>query len=637
MLQPGKVLLVVEDDSAHSELIEYGFRNSTWKLRTCASLSAAKAELQSGGVDVVLADLNLPDGDATELCLVDLPVVIMTSHGDEDRAVAAIRGGALNYVVKSPQSLRAMPSVVQQALREWQLVMAKREAEQEAQRQSAELERNNQRLRSVLAEVTDLPRVETAQGALGLIGSVVSKQLEADLRIEAVQDDERHKALQLTSPNEVSLHIPSKHGGQGSIITLSRRGVPFDSSELTLVELAAELAKEKVHAIETRTELEESQRRLHQADKLQIVGQLAGGIAHDFNNMLGAIVGAASVIQLDLEQSEEETNANVELILDVADHASQLTRRLLTFSRGGSIVRKPVQVERLIGQLVKMLNHSLNETITVEVSVEGDPWVECDPSLLQTALLNLSFNARDAMPEGGTLALQVRTRQLEASLIQELAVAVEPGPYVEFVVRDTGAGMDEATLARAFEPFFSTKDALSGSGLGLPVVLGMFQDGGGAVRVTSEAGVGTEVAGYLPATPPGRCAKPKLVEPKEFKSLQVLVVDDNLGVLSTTKRLLERTGHVVVSTDDPERALELAQHDTFDVLLVDVAMPTMNGVELVRRLFNKGMRARVVYTSGYCPDRAGLVSIAADPRVSFLPKPFTRDELAQAVETAWKT
>lgn len=624
-------LLVVEDDAAHAELVGRAFRRmDEWELLYEESLGGARTRLRAQDVDVVLADLNLPDGEATALCSFAVPVVIMTSQGDEHRAVEAMRGGALDYVTKSSESLQRMPATVQRAIREWQLMEDRRLAELELQRKSEELERNNHRLRAVLARSKGLATVRSPEGALQLVGEVLAEQLDAELVFDRNPSPPAHRGAHLVDPGVLA--AATAQGGDGAWSTIQlHRETPFDSSELALAELAANLVIEKLGAMQVESELAASRKRLHQEDKLRSIGQLAGGIAHDFNNMLGAIMGAAGVLQIDLAESSPAVQSSVELILDVSSHAASLTRRLLTFSRGGTVVREPIDVGALLGQLERILEHSLDPTVRLSVRPPADTWARYDPSLVQTALLNLALNARDAMPDGGELAIEANELELTADFVEARLPAVSPGTYVELRVSDTGTGMDEEVLSRVFEPFFTTKDSQSGSGLGLPVVLGTFEDAGGGVLVETEPGVGTTFRCFLPASTPPRASERVSPPSPAHESLRVLVVDDNEAVLRTTNRLLRALGHEVVMHSNPAQALEDAQEHEYDVMLVDIVMPMMDGIEFVRRVFEHGTNARVIYTSGYSENRDGLVQLANDARVSFLPKPFGRAELDRAL------
>jgi signal transduction histidine kinase len=620
-----QTLLVVEDETAHMDLIRLGFRHSPeWSLRFVQTLEAAQAQLEGEGITMVLADLNLPDGDATSLCGGATPVVIMTSHGDEHKAVSALQSGALDYVVKTAASLRDMPTVIRRAYRRHTLVEQRQAAEHRLQQKTAELESNNRRLSAVLDSARQLASIEDPAEAIRFMAHVVRRELGATLQ---VHEPPEPTPTFVQAPDRLQMRVV--HGGRTTAVCL-QRDVPFNDGEQALVRTATGLLRETVRALEAHKELRESQRRLHQADKLQSVGQLAGGIAHDFNNMLAAIMGCAELLRMELEGSRPDLLDDVGLIIDVGQHAAHVTRRLLTFARGGPSVRRPLEVRDALRQLQQMVAHTLPERIDIRMTVQGDPWVRCDPSLLQNALLNLCLNSRDAMPNGGKLLVDVR----EMSLDEDASLGLPPGDYVEFLVKDTGVGMDAETQRRVFEPFFTTKQPGSGTGLGLAVVFGTFAEEGGAIQVASKLGEGTIFRAYLPilaeqaegnsgawATLPGDAGR------------RVLVVDDDHAVLSTTERLLRRMGHQVTATSEPLEVVELLASNTYDLFVIDMVMPTMGGIELAHAIRAEVPEARMLLMSGYAEDQAQLQDLQEQSIAGFLAKPFRSADLRDALQT----
>jgi CheY-like chemotaxis protein len=235
------------------------------------------------------------------------------------------------------------------------------------------------------------------------------------------------------------------------------------------------------------------------------------------------------------------------------------------------------------------------------------------------------------MPQGGRLRLGARVRELESDFASQYIATGSGGTFVEFWVQDDGHGMDEETQRRIFEPFFTTKEAGVGTGLGLPVVFGAFLDADGGVVVESSPGEGTIFRAYLPLLEVPGDLEPVVRHPEPAVSLQVLVVDDNADVLRTTQRLLERLGHKVTSTHEPVKALELAKTQNYDLLLIDVIMPEMGGVEFTRRYFAAGLSSRVVLVSGYSEEQEELKTLAVEFGVGFLAKPFTRADLRAAI------
>jgi len=379
--------------------------------------------------------------------------------------------------------------------------------------------------------------------------------------------------------------------------------------------------------------LRRSEDQLRQAQKMEAVGRLAGGVAHDFNNLLTAINGNA---QLLLEEIPETSpmRADLEEIQRAVVRAAALTRQLLAFSRKQLVRAEILDLNALIGETVKMLRRLIGEDIRL-VTLH-DPAlgaVRADPGQLEQLIVNLAVNARDAMPNGGTLT--IATSNVE---ITERATAhgfdIVPGSYVRLVVRDTGHGMDEATLARIFEPFFTTKEPGKGTGLGLSTVYGIVAQSEGFIRVESSPGRGTTFEVHLPRvaredeapTPP---PPPQVVlDGAEV----VLLVEDEPAVRSLARRILERRGYRVLEAANGEEALRVfAECDhAVDLLLTDVIMPGMNGRELAERLCSLDPEIAVLYMSGYTEDEIIRRGVLRDG-LAFLPKPFSPDGLARRV------
>ncbi|HEY3446537.1 MAG TPA: response regulator [Myxococcales bacterium] len=375
----------------------------------------------------------------------------------------------------------------------------------------------------------------------------------------------------------------------------------------------------------------ELQRQLEMAQRMESLGRLAGGVAHDFNNLLTVIHGAFA-----FGLQEAGDNADLREALDdgrsASRRAANLVQQLLAFSRRQPTRPQVLDPAELLGTTRRMLQRVLSETMRLEVDLEkGLGPVKIDPTQLEQVLINLAVNARDAMPKGGTLFLTGRNLPLSKEEC-ESRPGLAPGPFVELVVRDTGCGMDEATLRRAFEPFFTTKPQGRGTGLGLSTAFGIAQQNGGWLDLTSRAGEGTTARLLLPRAA-GEVIR---LEPEPVASHRgketVLLVEDEDALRKMARRALEQSGYTVLEAATGELALEVAAafDHAIDVVVTDLVMPGITGRVLVEKLRQKRAALRVLYVSGHSPDAmdpGGLVSEGAE----FLPKPFEPDQLAARV------
>jgi len=383
-----------------------------------------------------------------------------------------------------------------------------------------------------------------------------------------------------------------------------------------------------IQDISERTRTESA---LRQAQKMEAVGQLTGGLAHDFNNLLTVVMG-----NIELARAEPELTENLDDYLkssfDAAKRGATLTQRLLAFSRKQILQPVVLDLRKLVSRTEELLRRTLRENIEIEVIGNGRLWkCEVDPGQLENALLNLSINASDAMPEGGKLTIETSNAFLDdrfAATHFEAAV----GQYVLMAVSDTGTGMTKEILSQVFEPFFTTKNEGSGSGLGLSMVYGLVKQSGGSIDVYSEIDEGTTIKIYLP-----RVLDKALGEFNDVESSDdprghgetILVVEDDEDLRQLTVEMLRRSGYAVVEASDAHGAL-LALESTqgVDLMLTDVILPgTMNGAILAREVVRRWPEIRVLFMSGYT-ENAVIHQGRLDPGVQLLQKPFTKSQLS---------
>ena len=384
------------------------------------------------------------------------------------------------------------------------------------------------------------------------------------------------------------------------------------------------------------TEQHRLEDQLRQAQRLEAVGQLAGGIAHDFNNLLTAIRGYAELLQRSLPASDAN-RADAEQILLAADRAASLTRQLLAFGRRQVLQPRVLDPADVVAGVAPMLRRLLGEHIELVTHAAPDGGrVEVDPSQFEQVVVNLAVNARDAMPDGGTLTIETSNVELDADYVA-VHPEVSPGPYLALTVSDTGTGMDEATKARIFEPFFTTKEQGKGTGMGLATVYGIVKQSGGSIYVYSEPDRGSSFKIYLPRIEEEVAADAGADAPAAAPtgSETILLVEDNEAVRAFATRVLAQQGYVVIQAAQGVEALALAEAggDMIDLLLTDVIMPGLQGHELAEQLAARQPGLRVLYISGFTENsviRHGVV----DQGIAFLPKPFTAEALSRAVRQA---
>jgi signal transduction histidine kinase/ActR/RegA family two-component response regulator len=383
-------------------------------------------------------------------------------------------------------------------------------------------------------------------------------------------------------------------------------------------------------------EREAMHEQLLQAQKMEAIGRLAGGVAHDFNNLLTTIRGTAELLRR-ATTDETPVRHDLDAILTASKRAAELTGQLLAFSRRGKLRAEDVNVDRLIEEVARLLSHTIDPRIEIvcRLGLMGAVVVG-DPSRLQSALLNLAVNARDAMPEGGTLTFTTTLVELDDAFCRRQVMPTTPGSYVQIRVADTGVGMDPEMSRRVFEPFFTTKEIGRGTGLGLAAVYGTVKSHGGSIEVRSAPGQGATFTMYLPISRPRAAGH---LTPPEGTWLEgrgtLLLIDDEPDVRRVTSNILERLGYVVITAEDGLAGLDMFERgrEHIRLVLLDVRMPRMDGAETLRRLRKLSPGLPVVIVSGFGADK-DLETIRSIGVQGVVEKPFTVAELSEAVARA---
>src|SRR5262245_20327646 len=385
------------------------------------------------------------------------------------------------------------------------------------------------------------------------------------------------------------------------------------------------------------TERKQTEAQLVQAQKMETVGQLSGGIAHDFNNLLTVVVGNADALS-EMLKARPDLQALAEAVVQAGERGAELTQRLLAFSRRQTLQPAEIDCNALVANMEKLLRRMLSETISIRTTLEPDLWTAyADPGQLENALLNLAINARDAMPQGGSLTIATGNVPLDERY-RDLHPEVSPGQYVMVAVTDDGSGMPKEVLDHAFEPFFTTKEVGKGSGLGLSMVYGFVKQSNGHVAIYSEPGLGTTVRIYLPAITVAADHAPSLVPAQAETATgreSVLVAEDDPFVRSYAVAVLTKLGYRVTEAVDGHEALQKLNEDSdVDVLFTDVVMPGgINGWERAERARRIRPGLKVVLTSGYALETLAERGRLPDGAV-VINKPYRKAELARRMREA---
>ena len=375
-------------------------------------------------------------------------------------------------------------------------------------------------------------------------------------------------------------------------------------------------------------EREAAEARLVQAQKMEAIGQLTGGIAHDFNNLLTAVVGS---LELLLRRTDEEKLRRLAgNALQAAERGAKLTAQLLAFSRRQRLSPVALDINLVIEGMRDLLVRSIGPQIEIETKLEPDIWrALADPTQLEVMLLNLAINARDAMPQGGRIVIATMN---VASVPDTLAAELDEREYVCIRVTDNGRGMPPDVLAHAFEPFFTTKPHGKGTGLGLAQLYGFARQSGGTAKIQSDLGKGTAVSIYLPRTHE-RVTQEALSRSKTHpaRRARILVVDDDDDVRTVTCETVKELGYEVVALGDPAEALARLNDEPFDLLITDVAMPGISGVDVARQIRSAGNAIPIVFCSGYADVQAFGEELSEE---ILLRKPFRLTDIASRIEAA---
>ncbi len=425
------------------------------------------------------------------------------------------------------------------------------------------------------------------------------------------------------------------------------------TGELNYFEVKIEADRNSQGEVETifgtcqcATERKTLERKYLQAQKMEAVGQLTGGVAHDFNNLLMVVIGNLQLVE-QLVKNDERALKRIRAAADAAERGSELTKRMLAFSRQQTLQNKNLDVNSLVDRMSDILNHAVGASVRLEIQPGTDIWpIKADATMLETAILNLCINARDAMlPKGGRLSIETANRVLDAAWCKDME-DIEPGEYVEIAVTDTGCGIAPENLEKVFQPFFTTKGPEAGSGLGLSMIYGFAKQSGGHIKIYSEVGHGTTMRMFLPRLKTVAAAETpeqafsnivlKLATPEPAHKPIVLVVEDNPSVRDVAAAMIEDMGfEVIVAASGAEGLKAIEERPDIDLVLSDVIMAGgMNGPEMAQRALSVRPELKVLFMSGYAPGSLRQMQEDLPNAIDLVNKPFTRNDLTEKVKRA---
>jgi len=623
-------VLMVEDNDNDAVLINRELARLTpppavQHVRTKPAFAAA---LEGFAPHAILSDHNIPGFGGWEALEIaqrarpDVPFILVTGSLDEETAVRYLKGGAADYILKD-RLVRLGPALLE---------ALERARQREALREQERL------LRQIIDANPSLIFVKDWNGRFVLVNQATAHVYgtTVDALVGKTDGDFNRNTEEVAHFLRDDRDVMSS--GQPKIIAeepvtnpagetrwFQTIKVPLRSpaeGTATLLGVATEITERK--------RLEE---QLLQSQKMEAVGQLAGGVAHDFNNILTAIVGYTDLLAAELGSNVRQLE-DLDEIRKAARRAAALTRQLLAFSRKQVLEPRIIDVNSVVLNLDKMLRSLISENIELKTDLAVNLGAaRADPNQIEQVIMNLAINARDAMPDGGTVTIETGNVTLDDAYAGQ-HVSVIPGEYVMLAVSDTGCGMDVKTQSRIFEPFFTTKPAGRGTGLGLSTVYGIVKQTGGNIWLYSEPGKGTTFKVYLPAIAalPEDIGKVAPAEAPRRGAGTVLVVEDDEQLRRLTHRALDAQGYTVLVADRGGTALDIARRHKgeIDLLLTDVIMPDTNGRKLAETIRAARPGMRVLYMSGY-PDGAIASHGMLEPGVAYLAKPFTTEAITRRV------
>ena len=638
-------ILHLEDDPCDQELIHAALLTDglQFDARTVSAREEFETALAKGSFDLILSDFKVPDYDGlSALRFVrkgspDQPFILVSGTIGEEAAIESLRCGATDYVLK--HRLTALAPSVRRALAEAEERRGRKRAEEK-------LVSEQQFLRAVLDNIEAGIAACDDSGTLTLFNRAAREM--HGLPLEPLPPERWAEYYSLYGPDgktpleKEQIPLFRALGGE-SVRNFEMMIVPTDGKPRTLLASGQPVTDGAgrrigaVVALHDLTERKSLERQLHQSQKMEAIGRLAGGVAHDFNNLLGVIMGYSEMVLADMGP-DDPRRGRIEQIRKSGERAASLTRQLLAFSRKQILEPRVLDLYALLADMDKMLRRLIGED--VHLVTRPDPLlppIKADPGQIEQIVMNLVVNARDAMPNGGTITIETTGVELDPDTVPAHEGA-KPGAYVMLVVSDTGVGMTPDVQAQIFEPFFTTKEAGSGTGLGLSTVYGIVTQSGGHITVASQPDRGTRFEVYLPQVEKSAAVAAPLRPPSPASPVgteTILVVEDEPMVREMLCDSLREFGYTVLEAGEiVEAEKRCRQHSgAIHLLMTDVVLPGVGGRELAEKLTALRPEMNLLFMSGYTDDavvRHGILTAG----VMFLQKPFTLVGMARKVREA---
>ncbi len=621
-------VLIAEDDANDAELILRELRRSGFEpeWRRVATESEFSANLDPN-IDIILSDYSMPQFSglrALELVKergLEVPFLLISATIGEETAVAAMRAGAADYVLKD--RLGRLGQAVERAVQQRRLQEEGKRAEERLREQAEMLDRAHDAI--IVRNFDDRLITFWNSGAERLYGwtanEAIGQPVDALILSNRQEIDSISTTLLSTGEFRGVLDEVTKDGRKLTVEVWSSLICNADGTPRSVMSINNDITEQK--KLETQ---------LLRAQRLESIGTLASGVAHDLNNILTPILMCSQVLRSEL--AEEDRQSAISLIEESAQRGASVVKQVLTFARGVEGERVLIKPSHLIEEIVDIARKTFPKSIEISGRYPDDLWsIQGDPTQLHQVLLNLSVNARDAMPNGGSLVVWAENFTVDehfASMTPE----ARPGQFVALRVSDTGTGMPRALIDKIFDPFFTTKEVRRGTGLGLSTVLGIVKSHGGFISVYSEQGKGTTFKLFLPATVTHeelQLSKTSIV-PIQGNGELILVVDDEPNILGITKMILKKHRYNVLSAHDAPEALAIfaQQMQSIRLVLTDVSMPYMDGGTLARALKKMKSDLPIIASTGQ-GDQAGRADFECLGVKNILTKPYNTQLLLKTV------
>jgi two-component system, cell cycle sensor histidine kinase and response regulator CckA len=635
MNNPLRVLVIedLEDDMLLMlrELRRGGYTLEHLRVETPSEMEAA---LDRQDWDIVIADYTLPLFSAPAALKLlqqkqrDLPFIIVSGTIGEETAVTAMKAGAHDYIIKG-QLTRLLPAV-ERELREAEERRKRQETELALQESEAALRQSQQQYQA-LAEASPVGIFRT--DALGnciyvnrqwseMTGISFESAVQGDWA-RALHPEDREqiitdwqKAFQNTMPLRLEFRFQKP---DGAIVWVFCQAVPEGEPE----------GLGYIGTVTDITEKKQLESQFLRTQRLESLGTLASGIAHDFNNILTPILAISQLLPMKLPGLDPRDQNLLDILEDSARRGADLVKQILVFARGSEGKRLPLQMSHILSEVLQMVQQTFPKAIEIQLHLPVDDlWtISADSTQLHQVLMNLAVNARDAMPNGGLLTLSAKNLLLDDTFAR-MNLGAQAGPHLVMTVADTGTGIAPELLERIFDPFFTTKEVGKGTGLGLSTTLGIIKNHGGFVKVQSIVGQGSQFKVYLPTlreTVAQPAASPRIMG---GNSELILIVEDEPAIQQVTKASLEDSNYQTLTASDGIEAIALytEHHEKISLVLMDIMMPSLDGVSAIRALMDINPKVRVIAMSGLVTNSQVTETLGTNVK-AFLSKPYTMQEL----------